>query len=98
MDEARGRSRAEARAHLATTIESLLCEKAISRDELAARAEVDRMSIDRVLSGEAEAQLDLIYRLAGALGIEPRRLFEGITWVPGEAEGGRLKIEGPEGG
>jgi transcriptional regulator with XRE-family HTH domain len=97
MDEARKRLRAEARAHLAATIEHLTREKELSLDELAERSEVDRRTIERVLRGEAEADLGLIYRLAGALGVEPGRLFDGIAWVPDDERGGRLKFD-PEGG
>jgi transcriptional regulator with XRE-family HTH domain len=96
MDEARKRLRAEARTHLAATVGRLIRKEELSLDELAERSEVDRGTIERVLRGEAEADLDLIYRLAGALEVEPRRLFDGIAWVPDEEGGGRLRVD-PEG-
>ena len=97
MDEARKRLRAEARNHLALTVERLIRQKEFSLDEVAKRSGVDRGTIERVLRGEAEADLDLIYRLAGSLGVEPRHLFAGIAWLPGENGEGRLRIDDEEG-
>lgn len=95
MDDERRRLQEEARAHLAKTVEGLARQQGLSLDDLAARSKVDGETIHRVLQGEVEADLDLIYRLAGALEIEPRRLFDGIAWVPGES-GGRLEVD-PDG-
>ena len=96
MDEARKRERAKARAHLVATIERLMRQKELSVDDLSTRVEVDRGRIERILRGEAEADLDLIYRLAGALDAEPADLFKGITWVPPDGERAGYLVEEAE--
>jgi transcriptional regulator with XRE-family HTH domain len=98
MSDARDRLRAEAREHLAVTIEGLLRQERLSVDELAERSKIDRPVLERILRGEAEASFDSVYRLAGALGVEPGRLFEGIAWVPDGAGGGRFRRDDAQGG
>lgn len=65
----------------------------MSLDELAERSQLDRDAIVRILRCEAEAHLDTIYLLAGALGVEPGTLFEGIAWIPDEEGGGEYVVE-----
>jgi len=96
MDEARKRSREKARAHLVATVECLMRQREMSLDDLSRRVEVDRRGIERLLRGEAEADLDLIYRLAGALGAEPAELFEGIAWVPPDGDRAGYLVEEAE--
>jgi transcriptional regulator with XRE-family HTH domain len=40
--------------------------------------------------GERLARVDTVAKLAGALGVEPGKLFEGIVWETGEVQRGRF--------
>jgi transcriptional regulator with XRE-family HTH domain len=77
----------DARRHLAGIVERLRRERGYSLDRLAARSMIDRGDLDRILNGEVEADLGDIYLLAGALVVEPGRLFEGLRWTPPAAGG-----------
>lgn len=83
-----------ARRHLAGTVERLRRERGYSLDRLAARSMIDRDDLDRILSGEAEVDLSDIYLLAGALVVEPGRLFDGLRWTPPTAGGSGYEIPG----
>jgi transcriptional regulator with XRE-family HTH domain len=51
-------------------------------DELAERALLEPVQIERILKGTEKIGLDTVVLLAGALGVEPRDLLEGIKWPP----------------
>jgi transcriptional regulator with XRE-family HTH domain len=72
------------RSRFASNVERLRRRAGLSLDEVAARAQIDREELDALLRGEAEARVDTIYLLAGALEVEPGAFFDGVTWVPGE--------------
>jgi transcriptional regulator with XRE-family HTH domain len=72
------------RSRFAINVERLRRRAGLSPDEVAERAQIDREELDVLLRGDAEARVDTIYLLAGALEVEPGALFEGVTWVPGE--------------
>jgi transcriptional regulator with XRE-family HTH domain len=59
-----------------------LAESPLSQEEVAARAEIHRTQISKLLKGNQICRLDTAVRLAGALDIEPAALIEGITWDP----------------
>jgi transcriptional regulator with XRE-family HTH domain len=69
----------------------------MSLEELAERSQLDREAIVRILRCETEARLETIYLLAGGLGVDPGKLFEGIAWIPDDEDGGRYAIEDPDG-
>jgi transcriptional regulator with XRE-family HTH domain len=78
---------APARVHLGRTVERLREEGGITPDTLAARASLDVDEVSEIERGERKVFVDDVYRLAGALGVEPAALFEGVRWIP-PAEGG----------
>jgi transcriptional regulator with XRE-family HTH domain len=60
----------------------------LSQDELARRASLHRTYIGMLENGHQACGIAVLVRLAGALGIAPGELLDGIGWVPGpEAEG-----------
>jgi transcriptional regulator with XRE-family HTH domain len=81
---------------LAATIERLRRQGNFSLDELADRSQLDREVLEEILRGDAEADLGLIYRIAGALGAEPADLFKGIAWVPPEGDRAGYLVERAE--
>jgi transcriptional regulator with XRE-family HTH domain len=82
------------RRHLTGIVERLRRERGYSLDRLAARSMIDREDLDRILSGEAEADLSDIYLLAGALVVDSGRLFDGLRWTPPTAGGTGYEITG----
>jgi transcriptional regulator with XRE-family HTH domain len=96
MSEKSERARLRGRAHLATTIESLRRQRNFSLDDLADRSELDLDVLEEVLRGDAEADLGLIYRIAGALDAEPADLFKGIAWVPPDGDRAGYLVEEAE--
>lgn len=96
MSDARERARVQGRAHLAATIERLRRQENLSLDELADRSQLDLQVIEEILRGDAEADLGLIYRIAGALRVEPADLFKGISWVPPDGDRAGYLVEEAE--
>jgi transcriptional regulator with XRE-family HTH domain len=84
----------DARRHLAGTVERLRRERGYSPDRLAARSMIGRDGLDRILNSEVEADFSDIYLLAGALGVDPGRLFDGIGWTPPAAGGSGYETTG----
>lgn len=52
-----------------------------------------REDVEAILQGETEAHADSIYRLAGALGVTPGALYEGVAWIPDGEGGGEYRID-----
>lgn len=65
---------------------------AISQEELAVRADIDRTHVDLFESGRRIPRAKALIKLAGALGVTTDDLVDGITWDPshgfGVSEGG----------
>lgn len=54
-----------------------------SQDAVALGAEVSRTEISQLERGLRIARIDTLAKLAGAIGVRPADLLEGITWTPG---------------
>lgn len=71
----------------------------LSDAALARRARVARAELEGLKRAEIDPDLETIYRLAGALAVEPSHLIGGVEWVPDEISGGgrfRLDTEDPD--
>lgn len=75
----------------AANVERLRRQHGYSIDQLAERAQMSREEIESILCGDSEADVDSIYRLAGALEVTPGKLYEGMAWVPDGAGGGEFR-------
>jgi transcriptional regulator with XRE-family HTH domain len=60
----------------------------LSQEELGIRAELHRTEISQLERGLRVARIDTLVKLAGALGIAPAELIEGISWTPGTITAG----------
>jgi transcriptional regulator with XRE-family HTH domain len=78
---------APARVHLGPTVGRLREAGGITPEALAARAGLDVDELGEIERGERKVLTDVAFLLAGALGVEPAVLFEGVRWIP-PAEGG----------
>lgn len=88
----------DARIRFAANVERLRTHRGYSLDQLAERSQIEREEIEAILRGEEEAHVDTIYRLAGALGVSPGELYDGVTWRPDGEGGGEYRIDDPAGG
>lgn len=68
-----------------------------SDHELAARSGLDPDELEAVLRGEGKIAPEVLFLLAGALGVEPGDLLEGIAWVPDGEGGGEYRRADPGG-
>lgn len=54
----------------------------LSQEDVAERAEVHRTQISELTRGKHVPMLDTVIKLAGALGVPPESLLEGMSWSP----------------
>jgi transcriptional regulator with XRE-family HTH domain len=87
----------EARMRFAANVERVRRQRDYSVDRLAERAGIEREALEAMMRGEAEARVDSILRLAGALEVTPGELYEGVAWVPDGEGGGEFRVEEPPG-
>ena len=71
-------------------------KRGYSQERLAQRADLHRTEIGLLERGEREPKLGIITKLAGALGVSPNVLFEGLAFVPSETEQGHFTYDPPE--
>ena len=71
-------------------------EVGISQEETSIRASLHRTAVGQIERGERTARVDTLVKLAGALGIEPARLLEGLSWEPGGTRLGRFELPDPD--
>jgi transcriptional regulator with XRE-family HTH domain len=62
----------------------------LSQDDLAFRASLHRTEISQLERGLRRARVDTVAKLAGAIEIDPGKLFGGIGWEPGDLRRGRF--------
>ncbi|MCW2981571.1 MAG: hypothetical protein JWO14_3298 [Solirubrobacterales bacterium] len=79
-------------------VEGLRQRRGMSVEALAERSELARGNLTEILSGKAEASANTVYLLAGALGVTPGDLFQGMTWAPPAEGGSGYVIEDPKTG
>lgn len=63
----------------------------LSQDELSYRASLHRTEVSQIERGLRLCRVDTVAKLAGAMGIDPGKLFEGIAWEPGDVRLGQFK-------
>jgi transcriptional regulator with XRE-family HTH domain len=68
----------------------------ISQEELAFRSSLHRTQISLLENGHRMPRVHTLVCLAGALGVTPNDLLDGITWEPIVAVGGGLVVTSPE--
>ncbi|MDX6627625.1 MAG: hypothetical protein QOE56_2614 [Solirubrobacterales bacterium] len=55
----------------------------LSQEEVGLRASLHRTEISQLERGLRVARIDTLVKLAGALGVTPGELLDGICWQPG---------------
>lgn len=87
----------DARKSFGANVERLRRQRGYSLDQLVERSQIERGEVESILRGEAEANVDSIYRLAGALDVTPGELYRGMAWIPDGEGGGEFRIDEPPG-
>jgi transcriptional regulator with XRE-family HTH domain len=87
----------EARMRLAANVERARRQHDYSVDLLSERSGIETEELEAIMRGEAQARVDSILRLAGALEVTAGDLYEGVAWVPDGDGGGEFRIEEPPG-
>ena len=65
-------------------------ELELSQETVAWRAEVHRTQISLIESGQRLPRIDTLIKIAGAIGVSPCELLDGLVWEPGDRRPGRL--------
>jgi transcriptional regulator with XRE-family HTH domain len=71
-------------------------KRGYSQERLAQRADLHRTEFGLLERGEREPKLGIITKLAGALGVSPDVLFEGLEFVPSDRGQGHFTYAPPE--
>ncbi|MBS1892222.1 MAG: helix-turn-helix transcriptional regulator [Actinobacteria bacterium] len=87
----------DARKRFAANVERLCRQHGYSVEQLAERSGIEGEALEAILRGEAEASVEAVYRLAGALDVTPGELHEGVAWIPDGEGGGGFRIDEPDG-
>lgn len=85
------------RRHFADRVARLQLGGGLSNQALAERAKLSPDELDEILRAESPLSLDAIFLLAGALGVEPGDLLDGIEWLPDGRGGGEYRADCPDG-
>jgi transcriptional regulator with XRE-family HTH domain len=95
-EEGRAEFRRQLGKAISGNLERLRAESGLSQEDLSLRATLGRNHVHLIENGLRFPQLDTVYRLAGALGVEPIELLKGFYWQPSESGGdGRVTHEPP---
>ncbi len=68
----------------------------LSQEELGIRASLHRTEISQLERGLRIARIDTLVKLAGALGVDPAALLDGIAWTPATVQPGRFEQPDPD--
>ena len=68
----------------------------LSQEEVGIRAAVHRTEVSQLERGLRCPRIDTLVKLAGALGVEPSELLEGIAWTPATVKPGRFERPDPD--
>ncbi|MBS1862469.1 MAG: helix-turn-helix transcriptional regulator [Actinobacteria bacterium] len=81
---------------LAARLEWFRNARGLTVDSLVERSSLARGQVDAALAGSENVGIFAIVKLAGALGVKPTELLDGIVWIPREG-GGEFRVEEPAG-
>jgi transcriptional regulator with XRE-family HTH domain len=65
----------------------------LSQEDLGIRASLHRTEISQLERGLRVARIDTLVKLAGALGVPPAELIEGIDWTPASVTAGSFSLD-----
>lgn len=87
--------RRKASAALISNLKRLRAASGLSQEDLSIRASLSRSHVGKLENTDGLPEIDTVYKLAGALGVEPRELLPSVYWRPGEPGKDSLVTEEP---
>ena len=69
----------------------------LSQEQVGLMADLHRTEISQLERGLRVARIDTLVKLAGALGVTPAELLDGIEWRPAEIRPGGFRASGEAG-
>jgi transcriptional regulator with XRE-family HTH domain len=87
--------RRKASAAFISNLKRLRETSGLSQENLSIRASLARSHVGKLENSDGLPEIDTVYKLAGALGVEPRELLPAIYWLPGEPGKGGLVTDEP---
>jgi transcriptional regulator with XRE-family HTH domain len=63
----------------------------LSQEEVGIRAAVHRTEVSQLERAQRTPRIDTLVKLAGAVGVEPADLLEGIAWTPATVQPGSFE-------
>jgi transcriptional regulator with XRE-family HTH domain len=81
----------------ASNVRRAMAAKGLAAAAVADRADLSLNHLNLILAGRRTVQLDTLVKLAGALGVPPERLLEGVEWVSDGRGGGEFRTARPGG-
>ena len=95
--ESRDELRHRAGATFSANLKRLREASGLSQENLSLRATLVRSHVGKIEKEQLMPEIDTIYRLAGALGVEPRELLGDFYWRPDDKDGdGYVTSEPPK--
>lgn len=79
-------------AVIARRVRRLRRDQDLSQETVAERAEIHRTQMTLIERAERLPRIDTMIKLAGALGVSPAELLDGLVWRPGISSPGRLVV------
>jgi transcriptional regulator with XRE-family HTH domain len=64
----------------------------LTQEELGHLSSIHRTEIGMLERGQRQPRLETIVKVAGALGVDPGELIEGIRWTPPSTKPGEIEI------
>jgi len=64
----------------------------LSQEELAMRASLNRTQISLLENSQRTPRIDTVVKVAGALGVDPCELLQGMRWEPTVTKPGSFEI------
>lgn len=68
----------------------------LSQEEVGVRAEVHRTEVSQLERAQRTPRIDTLVKLAGAVGVEPADLLDGIAWTPATVQPGCFEQPDPD--
>ena len=79
--------------HLGENLRRLRRREGLSQEQVAVRASLHRTEVGLLEHGGRVCRVDTLIQLAGAMGVAPGELLDGIDWIPGPEPRGSFSFD-----
>lgn len=81
-----------AEKRIGANLRRLRAAAGLNQEEVAWRAQIHRTQVSLLENGNRSPRVFTLIKLAGALGVTPNDVLEGITWTPAEFQPGSIVV------